>query len=354
MTRPRFPLSKAHEEKQVRSEAADRLGDPIQSHESESNNNREHGMNDPSFPSRSDYPRQDFFNQILSVTPARSASSDQRPVKANHPEPNLPWYGSEKLNSDSKILFLPAGERTFFSADTQAIQASKRSIEQNPGYEVTSTTNKIVAWPRRASVESENRARETFQPDEQDTYEIYHGTSHVCPNSCEQSRPTEYPDNHRSMDINQVSHQYLPSTAAQVRSTELQNLGPMPPDQSSLQAVDYSRREQGSPKLLGTVSPSGLNSNESQITYKEQSQTEPDAELSYHFIILRRKIEEYLSAKPYREESKALVQHVFGAIDRSKSSSGLGTKFLQRLERQLTTKALVSGLVRNNSTYLFN
>ena len=340
MTRPRFPVPKAHEEKQVRSEAADRLGDPIQGHESESNNNTEHEMSDPSFPSRSDYPRQDFLNQILSVTPARSASSDQRSVKANHPEPNLPWYGSERLNSNSKILFLPAC--------TQAVQAPKRSIEQNPGYEVTFTTNKTVAWPRRASVESENRARETCEPDEHDTHETYHGTSHVCPNSSERSRPTEYPDNHRSMDINQVSHQYLPSTAAQVRSTELQNLGPMPPDQSSLQTVDYSRREQGSPNRSGSFSPSRLTSNESQDTNKPQSHNERRVEPPFASF-LRKAIKKDLLNKPHLEEFKALAQPILECIAAFGSDAAYNVKYLRDLETQLKTTAFVSGLIRNNS-----
>jgi hypothetical protein len=342
MARSRFPAPpKAYEEKQVRSEAADRLGDPIQGHESENNNNTEHEMNDPCFPSRSDYSRQDFLNQNPSVTPARSASSDQRSDKANDPEPNLPWYGPERLNSNSKILFLPA--------DTQAIQASKRSIEQNPGYKVTSTTNKIVAWPfRRGSVESENRARETCQPDEQDTYEKYHESDDVCPNSEERSWPMEHSNFRRPMGISQVSHQHIPSSTAQARSTGLPNSGSMLPDQTNLQVMNNRRGDPTSPKLLGTVSPSGLNSNESQITYKEQSQTELDAELRYHSVI-HREMEEYLSKKPHHEESKALVQHVFGVIGSFGSSSGVDLKILRRLERQWTTKALVSGSIRNNS-----
>jgi hypothetical protein len=297
-------------------------------------------MRDPSFPSRSDYPRQDFLNQILSVTPARSASSDQRPDKANHPEPNLPWHSSERLNSNSKILFLPAY--------TQAIQASKCSVEQEPGYKVTPTTNKIGARPRRASIESENRARETCQPDDQDTYETYHETSHVCPNSSERSRPTEYPDNHRSMDPNQVYHQYLPSNAAQLRSTELQNSGSMPPDQSSLQTVDYSRREQGSPNRSGSFSLSRSTSNESQDTTKPQSHNERRVEAPFASL-MRKAIKKYILEKPHLEEFKALAQQILECIAAFGSDAAYNVNCLRNLEIHLKSTAFVSGLIRNNS-----
>jgi hypothetical protein len=342
MTRPRFPAPpEAHEEKQVRSEAADRLGDSIQGHESESNNNTEHEMRDPSFPSRSDYPRQDFLNQIPSVAPARSASSDQRSDKANHPEPNLPQYGSERLNSDSKILFLPAY--------SQEIQASKRSIEQTPGYEVTSTTNKIVAWPfRRGSVESENRARETCQPDDQDTYEIYHDSDDVHPNSRERSWPMEHSNFRRPMGISQVSHQQIPSSTAQARSTGLPNSGSMLPDQSSLQTVDHSRREQGSPNRSGSFSPSRLTSNESQDTNKPQSHNERSVGPLFASF-LRKAIKKDLLEKPHLEEFKALAQQILEFVAAFGSGVAYDVKCLREWEIQLKTTAFVSGLIRNNS-----
>jgi hypothetical protein len=301
MARPRFPAQEAREENQVRSKAADSLEDSIKCNEPEENDNLEYEMNCPSFPSRSDYSSQGFLGQI----PCSSA-----------------YY--------------------------QATQAFKRSIQQDRKH--TSTRDKPSARPRYASVDSENRMSKTCEPREQNIPDMYQELHDVLPNSSERSWPIEHPNILRSMEINQVSHQYYPSVTAQTRSTERQNSGSMPPDQPSLQAGDYSRSEQTFNNLLESFFQSRLNSNESQVSSGQQSQTERHVELSdQSMIIILREIKVHVLEKPHLEEFKTLVQDCFEYIARFGLNSTCDIRCLWDLEIHLTTKAFVSGFVRNKN-----
>jgi hypothetical protein len=64
--------------------------------------------------------------------------------------------------------------------------------------------------------------------------------------------------------------------------------------------------------------------------------------------IILGEIKEYLLEKPYLEEFKALVQDCFGYIARFGLNPACDIRCLWDLEIHLTTKAFVSGLVRNN------
>lgn len=341
MARPRFPAPKAREENKVR------LGDPIQGHESDYNNNMEHEMSGPSFPSQSDYSRQGFLSQIPSVTPARSPSIDRWSIEANIPEDNLPWDGLERSNTPSRSpspWFPPSSE------NTRVIQALKRRAEHNPGCNLTSTRGKIDARLRRNSVEWENLARETFKRLEQDTYEIYHESDDVFPNSSERSWPTQYSKFQRPLKRSQVSHQRFPSSPAQAQSTELRDSGSVSSDQPSLQAVDYSRGDQTSPNLLCASFPSVSNNSEFQITNKNQSQSARLFEPSYHPIrILHKEIKAYLLKKPHLEEFKLLVQDSF-EFNGFGLTSAYDIDCVKDLEIDLTTKALE--IAKSDLSYL--
>jgi hypothetical protein len=190
--------------------------------------------------------------------------------------------------------------------------------------------------------------RKSCESREQNIPEIYQEFHDVLPNSTERSWPMEHPNILRSMEINQASHQYFPSIAAQARSTELQNPGSMQPDQPRQQAVDYIRGEQKSPNLLGSFFPYQLTSNESQVSSGQQPQTERQVKLNYQSMIITLElIKAHLLARPHLEEFKALVQDCFQYTARFELNSTCDITCLWDLEIHLTTKAFVSGLVRN-------
>ncbi len=342
MARPRFPAPKAREENKVR------LGDPIQGHESDDDDSMEHEMNVPSL---SELLSPSFLSQIPPVNPARSPSTDCWSIEATTPEDNLPWHGSERSNPPSRSpspWFLPSSEIS------RVIQALKRRFEYNPGCNLTSTSGKIGARLRRDSVEWENMARETFEQPEQDTQDRYHESDDVFSNSSERLSPTQDSKYQRSLKRGLISHQRFPSSTAQAQaqSTGLRDSGSMSSDQPSLQAVDYSRGDQMSPNVLCASLPSVSNNNKSQITSKHQSQTARIFEPSYHPLgIVYRGIKAYLLEKPHLEEFKLLMQDFF-------EFNGFGLFFaydidcVKDLEIDLTTKALVSRLIKNHNKKL--
>ena len=192
--------------------------------------------------------------------------------------------------------------------------------------------------------------RKTCEPREQNIPEIYQEVHDVLPNSIERAWPMEHPNILRSMEINQVSHQYFPSITAQARSTELQNPGSMQPDQPRLQVVDYVRGEQTSPNLLGSFFPPRLTSNESQVSSGQQPQTERHVERNYQSMIKTLgEIGAHSLIKPHLKEFKLLMQDCFGYIAGFGMNSMSDITCLWDLEIHLTTKAFVSGLVRNEN-----
>lgn len=264
-------------------------------------------MSGPSIPSRSDYSRQGFLGQI--------------------------------------------GQILYSSAYTQVPQALTRSIEQDLGH--TSARDKPSARPRSSSVDLENRMRKTCEPREQNIPEIYQEFHDVLPDSVERSWPMEHPNILRSMAINQVSHQQSSNITAQARSTELQYPGTMQPDQPRQQAVDDIRGEQTPPNLLGSFFPYQSTSNESQVSSGQQPQTERHVKLSYQSLITTLAlIKAHLLAKPHLEEFKALVQDCLEYITRFGQHSWCDITCLWDLEIHLTTKAFVSGLVRNKNRHV--
>jgi hypothetical protein len=122
----------------------------------------------------------------------------------------------------------------------------------------------------------------------------------------------------------------------------------MPPDQSSLQTVDYSRREQGSPNWSDSFSSSRSTSDESQVTNKQQSHNERRVEPRFTSI-MRRAIKENLLEKPHLAEFNGLAQQILERIAAFGSDAAYNAKYLLDLEINSTTTALVSGLIRINS-----
>ena len=64
---------------------------------------------------------------------------------------------------------------------------------------------------------------------------------------------------------------------------------------------------------------------------------------------MRSAIEEDILEKPHLEEFKALAQQIFDCIATFGSDAAYNVKCLRELEINLTTTALVSGLIRINS-----